>query len=229
VSSRRVVVVLIAILLVGTDMIAVRPWSGGRTAAATPLGFDTSEWKTNFQKFSVPLGEIQSGGPPKDGIPAIDRPKFETVADAGKWLKPMEPVIVFERSGDARAYPLQILIWHEIVNDTVGGTPVTVTFCPLCNTSIVYDRRLEGRVHDFGTTGKLYRSALIMYDRQTESWWWQVSGEAIVGDQVGKQLTVLPSQIVSFEAFTRDMTTSTPPRSSIRGLRTPGSGPWSVS
>ncbi|MGQ0550188.1 MAG: DUF3179 domain-containing protein, partial [Armatimonadota bacterium] len=170
---------------------------------AQGLPFDVSEWKTNFQKSSVPLSEIRSGGPPKDGIPPIDRPKFESTAEAGKWLKPAEPVVHFERAGDARAYPLQILIWHEIANDTVGGIPASVTFCPLCNTSITFDRRLDGKVHDFGTTGKLHKSALVMYDRQTESWWWQVSGEAIVGDLTGKRLTVLPSQIISWETFRR--------------------------
>ncbi len=177
---------------------------GGRTpAAAQDLPFDTSEWKTNFKKASIPLNEIRSGGPPKDGIPPIDRPRFETVAEAGKWLKPAEPVVIVEHGTDARAYPLQILIWHEIVNDTVGGVPLSGTFCPLCNTSIAFDRRLEGRVLDFGTTGKLHKSALVMYDRQTESWWWQVSGLAIVGDLTGKRLTVLPSQIVSWELFRR--------------------------
>jgi hypothetical protein len=110
-------------------------------------------------------------------------------------------VIVFERGADARAYPLQILIWHEIVNDVVSGVPVAVTFCPLCNTSVVYERRVGDHVYDFGTTGRLYRSALVMYDRQTESWWWQVSGEAIVGDLTGTRLVLLPSQIASFETF----------------------------
>ncbi|MDR7536911.1 MAG: DUF3179 domain-containing protein, partial [Armatimonadota bacterium] len=162
---------------------------------------DAAEWKTNFKKFSVPLSEIRAGGPPKDGIPAIDRPKFIAPAEASQWLRPNEPVIFLERGTDARAYPLQILIWHEIVNDTVGGTAAIVTFCPLCNTSLVYDRRLGDRVHDFGTTGRLYKSALVMYDRQTESWWWQVSGEAIVGDLTGTRLVLLPSQIVSFETF----------------------------
>ncbi len=170
---------------------------------AQGLPFDSSEWKTNFQKSSVSLNDIRSGGPPKDGIPPLDKPKFETTAQAAAWLKPAEPVVYFERGGDARAYALQILIWHEIVNDTVGGVPASVTFCPLCNTSITFDRRLEGKVYDFGTTGKLHKSALVMYDRQTESWWWQVSGEAIVGDLTGKRLTVLPSQIISWETFRR--------------------------
>lgn len=176
-------------------------WGARGPASAQGPPFDVSEWKTNFKKSSVSFGEIRSGGPPKDGIPPIDRPKFETVDAAGKWLKPREPVVYFERNGDARAYPMQILIWHEIVNDTVGGVPASVTFCPLCNTSITFDRRLKGRLYDFGTTGKLYKSALVMYDRQTESWWWQVSGEAIVGDLTGERLTVLPSQIISFDAF----------------------------
>jgi hypothetical protein len=168
-------------------------------AAQSPFG--GPEWKTDFTKTAVPLNEIRSGGPPKDGIPPIDRPRFQSAGDAASWLKPNEPVVHFERGGDARAYPLQILIWHEIVNDVVGGVPATITFCPLCNTSLTFDRRLERTTYDFGTTGRLYRSALVMYDRQTETWWWQVSGEAIVGALVGKRLTVLPSQIVSFEAF----------------------------
>jgi len=182
-------------------------WGGAGGVRAAHQGeripFDPSEWKTDFKKHVVPLGDIMSGGPPKDGIPAIDRPNFDGVADADKWLKPREPVILFERGGEARAYPLQILIWHEIANDTVAGLPVAVTFCPLCNTSIVFDRRLEGRALDFGTTGKLRFSDLIMYDRQTESWWQQITGEAIVGELTGKRLTFLPSQIISWELFKR--------------------------
>jgi hypothetical protein len=200
--GQRFLVVSVILLLLGASVLAVGTWGrGGDAVVAQRPGSSSGEWRTDFQKFSVALSEIQSGGPPKDGIPALDRPRFETVADAARWLKAVEPVIFFERSGDARAYPLQILIWHEIVNDTVGGGPVTVTFCPLCNTSLVYDRRLLGRTHDFGTTGKLYKSALVMYDRQTESWWWQVSGEAIVGEMTGARLSVLSAQIVSFDAF----------------------------
>src|SRR3990172_6822387 len=198
---RRVLWILVAGTLAAVMLLAVAWDCHLPPAAAQALPFDTSEWKTNFKKASVPLTEIRSGGPPKDGIPPIDKPKFESVADAGKWLKPSEPVVIFERGGEARAYPLQILIWHEIVNDTVGGIPASVTFCPLCNTSITFDRRLDGQVLDFGTTGKLHKSALVMYDRQTESWWWQVSGMAIVGDLTGKRLTVLPSQIISWETF----------------------------
>jgi hypothetical protein len=163
--------------------------------------FRTSGWKTDFSRHTVPLDEISSGGPPRDGIPPLDAPKFLWLAEGDAFLKPQEPVIAFAHNGEARAYPIQILIWHEIVNDVVGGTPVTVTFCPLCNTAIAFDRTLDGRVYDFGTTGNLRHSDLVMWDRQTESWWQQVTGEAIVGELTGKQLALLPAAIVSWEAF----------------------------
>lgn len=156
---------------------------------------------TDFTRRSVALDEILSGGPPKDGIPAIDRPKFVGVAQAGAWLDPREPVIGVERNGDARAYPLQILIYHEIVNDSVGGEPLAVTFCPLCNASLVFDRHVAGRMLDFGTTGLLRNSDLVMYDRQTQSWWQQFTGTAIVGELNGSELRLVPSSIVAFATF----------------------------
>tara|TARA_B100000315_G_scaffold5844_1_gene5856 strand:- start:850 stop:1917 length:1068 start_codon:yes stop_codon:yes gene_type:complete len=163
------------------------------------------EWpRTDFSKHAVDLGEIFSGGPLKDGIPAIDLPRF-TAVDKVRGLGRDEPVISLAVGGEMRAYPLSVLIWHEIVNDTVGGVPVTVTFCPLCNSSIVFDRRLSfggrERVLDFGTTGKLRRSDMVMYDRQTESWWQQFLGEAIIGELTGAELTMLPSRVESFARF----------------------------
>lgn len=104
-------------------------------------------------------------------------------------------------SATTRAYPLSILIWHEIVNDIVGGMPVTITYCPLCNSSLVFERTIENRVLDFGTTGKLRNSDLVMYDRQTESWWQQFGGDAIVGVMSGKHLRLVPSRLESFERF----------------------------
>ncbi len=157
--------------------------------------------KTDFSKHSIPYSEIQSGGPPRDGIPAIDNPRFVGVAEADAWLQPQEPVVLLELGGEARAYPLQILIWHEIVNDVVGGVPVVVTWCPLCNTGIAFRRDVDGRVLDFGTTGRLRFSNLIMYDRQTESWWQQATGEAIVGEMTGRRLTFLPAGLVSWQDF----------------------------
>jgi hypothetical protein len=159
------------------------------------------EFSTDFGRHTVPYSEILSGGPPKDGIPALDDPKFVTVDEADAWLEPQEPVILFEENGDARAYPLQILMWHEIVNDVVGDVPVTLTFCPLCNTGIAFERTFDGQVLDFGTSGRLRFSNLIMYDRQTETWWQQASGEGIAGEYAGRQLTFLPASIVGWAVF----------------------------
>ena len=170
------------------------------SAAANPASWEPSWPKTDFSKHSVPFDEIMSGGPPKDGIPSIDDPKFVPLAEA-KDLADTEPVVSVKVGDDARAYPLRVLIWHEIVNDTVGGTPVSVTYCPLCNSAIVFDRRLDGRVLDFGTTGKLRNSDLVMYDRQTESWWQQFTGTGIVGELNGKMLKILPARVESFALF----------------------------
>jgi len=147
---------------------------------APPRGAE-AQFSTDFSKHSVPYSEILSGGPPKDGIPAIDEPKFVSVDEADAWLRPQEPVILVQVGDDARAYPVQILMWHEIVNDTIGGVPVVVTYCPLCNTGIAFERT-QGQVLDFGTTGRLRYSNLVMYDRQTETWWQQATGEAIAGE-----------------------------------------------
>jgi hypothetical protein len=171
------------------------------TAWAQTAG-DRAQWpKTDFSKRTVELAEIESGGPPKDGIPAIDRPRFVGARVARAWLGAKEPVIVLRLGREAKAYPLQILMFHEIANDVIAGTPVAVTFCPLCNASIVFERRVAGRVLDFGTTGRLRYSDLVMYDRQTESWWQQFTGKGIVGHYAGAALVRLPSEIIAFEDF----------------------------
>ena len=159
------------------------------------------QFTTDFSKHSVPYAEILSGGPPKDGIPAIDQPRFVGVKEADAWLEPQEPVILFQVGDDARAYPIQILMWHEVVNDTVGDVPAVVTFCPLCNTAIAFERKLDGQMLDFGTTGRLHYSNLIMYDRQTESWWQQATGDAIAGEYTGRQLKFLPASIFAWADF----------------------------
>lgn len=161
----------------------------------------TSEFKTDFSKHSVPYREILSGGPPKDGIPALKDPQFVSVSEADSWLKPLEPVILVQVGKDAKAYPIQVLIWHEIANDTVGGEPLVVTFCPLCNTAIAFKRTVNGQVLDFGATGRLRYSNLIMYDRQTETWWQQATGETIAGDLTGNQLEFYPATIISWQDF----------------------------
>ena len=159
------------------------------------------EWDTDFSKHSVSYDELIRGGVPRDGIPPIDVPKFTTFEAANEWLGDLEPVIAFNLEGDARAYPLQIMVWHEIVNDVVAGVPVAVTFCPLCNSAIVLDRRLDGVVYDFGTSGVVRKSDLVMWDRQTQSWWQQFTGRAIVGELTGKKLTFHLASMVSWSDF----------------------------
>jgi hypothetical protein len=157
--------------------------------------------RTDTSKALVPLDEIMSGGPPPDGIPAIDRPTFVGPATAAAWIVSKEPVLALEINGVARAYPLQILMWHEIVNDVVGGVPVTVTYCPLCNAGIVFERIVDGATLDFGTSGKLYKSDLVMYDRQSHSLWAQMEGRAIIGARAGTQLKLVPANTLSFEEW----------------------------
>jgi Protein of unknown function (DUF3179) len=208
-AGRAAALAVLAVLAVGAVIAVVRVGGGDSGSSAggaldrDEVEFDLSGWKTDFSKHSVPLSEFRSGGPPRDGIPPIDHPKFVSVPEADRFLAAREPVITLTAGGDARAYPLQILIWHEIVNDTFGGRPIAVTFCPLCNSSLVFDRRVKGHTLRFGTTGNLRRSDLVMWDDRTESWWQQVGGEAIVGDLTGTRLGVLPSQILSFQDFAR--------------------------
>ena len=164
-------------------------------------GIYTPVWETDFRFHTVPYDEIISGGVGRDGIPPIDDPTFVSVAEADEWLADAEPVIALELNGEAKAYPLQILTWHEIVNDEIAGVPVAATYCPLCNSAIVFDRTLDGTVYDFGVSGYLRNSDLVMWDRQTQSWWQQLTGEAIAGELAGAQLRFVPAQLVSWSAF----------------------------
>jgi hypothetical protein len=148
----------------------------------------------------VDLAQVVDGGQPPDGIPAIDEPRFQRTADV-HWVDEAEQVLVVDIEGEARAYPLQVLTHHEIVNDTVGGVPVAVTYCPLCGSGIAFDRRVDDRVLSFGTSGRLYLSDLVMYDRQTESLWPQIEGRAVAGVLTGAELTVLPAALVSWEQW----------------------------
>lgn len=160
------------------------------------------EWpNTDFGTASVESWvEILSGGPSRDGIPAIDNPSFITAQDETR-LDGREPVITLEVAGQVRAYPIRYLTWHEIVNDEVAGVPVAVTFCPLCNSALVFDRRTAHGTLSFGVSGKLRNSDMVMYDRQTESWWQQATAEAIVGELTGTTLTQLPGWMESWDQF----------------------------
>ncbi|MBW6467504.1 MAG: DUF3179 domain-containing protein, partial [Brevefilum sp.] len=183
------------------DADQVDPTAPPELSGEPPRGVQNEFPLTDFTTHSVSYDEILSGGPPRDGIPPIDQPNFISVTEADAWLQPVEPVIQLEINQEVKAYPIQILTWHEIVNDSVGGVPVVVTFCPLCNTAIAFERTMGEQVLSFGTTGRLRFSNLIMYDRQTETWWQQATGEGIVGALTGSNLTFVPAAMVAWEEF----------------------------
>lgn len=137
---------------------------------------------------------------PRDAIPPLFAPEY-VGADEAPWLEPSHLILGYENNRDARAYPLLILNWHEIVNDQIGGKDVVITYCPLCRSGIVFDSEVDGRVLSFGNTGSLYESAMVMYDKQTESYWWQVGGLAIQGPLEGEELTRLPSVISTWREW----------------------------
>lgn len=154
----------------------------------------------DFSNTMISLDEIEYDGNTRDSIPPVFEPKYE-VARAVSGIGDFEPVLTVERNGDARAYPLAILLWHEIVNETIGGEPLLITYCPLCNSGVVYLRGIEGRILTFGNTGRLRHLDMVMYDHQTESWWQQFSGRAIIGALSGGELTPVPSRLESLADF----------------------------
>jgi hypothetical protein len=155
-------------------------------------------FRTDLSKRSIDLKELRGGGPPKDGIPSIDDPKFVSAEAARAWLDDREPVMWVEHDGETRVYPLQILIYHELVNDSIGDLPFLVSYCPLCQSAVVFDRRLDGKTYTFGVSGMLRNSDMVMYDRETDSLWQQLTGDAIVGELTGKVLTVFTSRLTHF-------------------------------
>ena len=191
-----VVVAALAIMPGGstpqTNIVADLPDSDPVSPISTPIIMET-----NGQKHLIPLDKIKGGGPPKDGIPSIDNPKFSEVPDS-EFVSDSDVVIGLEINGDARAYPLFILVWHEIVNDRVGDVPVAVTYCPLCYTNQVFERIIDGNEVEFGTSGKLYNSNLLMYDRWTESYWSQGLGLAVTGELTGMQLKTIPFDVITW-------------------------------
>lgn len=159
-------------------------------------------WRTDFDEYSVDPDEFVAGGMGRDNrIVPIDEPVFVNIEAASVWLHERTPVIVIDYYGAERAYPLTILAIHEIVNDDINGTPVAVTFCPLCNSAIVYHRELNGQVLRMGISGNLYGNNFLMYDDLTESWWYQFTGEAVVGEMTGEMLDIVPSQVVGFGSY----------------------------
>ncbi len=189
---RRFVALLLAVVWLAAIPVYAEPENLGLWKSDFP--------KTDFARTSVPLDEIRDDGNFRDTIQPISSPQFQSVSELTA-VGPLEPVLSLRINGDARAYPLRILLWHEIVNDVVGGVPILVSYCPLCNSGVVYDRRLGGEVLDFGNTGRLRHFDMVMYDHQSESWWQQFTGEAIVGDRSGETLRIVPARLESLAKF----------------------------
>ena len=156
--------------------------------------------KTDFANKAIEYSEIRFDGARRDSIPPIDEPQFWPAGEI-TGIGKLEPVLSVAIDGDFRAYPLRVLLWHEIVNDVVGGVPVLVSYCPLCNSGVVFERTLGGDRLTFGNTGRLRHFDMVMYDRKTESWWQQFSGRAIMGEMTGARLKAVPSRLESLERF----------------------------
>lgn len=153
----------------------------------------------------IPLNQIQSGGPSRDQIPALFYPAFISSAAGGRLLKKSERVLGVFWNGQAKAYPVRILNWHELVNDTIGGRPILVSWCPLCGSGVVYDAVIQGKRFQFGVTGKLYQRNMVLYDRQTYSLWSQLLSEAVTGPMAGTRLQVLPIAVnTTWAAWVKD-------------------------
>jgi hypothetical protein len=193
-ANRKTILVLLALAAAAFVILFAGQSNGG-----------PEEWRgefpnTDFSKTIIDLDEIVTDGPTRDSIPPIHDPQFVAAADADT-LGPLEPVISVVIDGDARAYPLRILLWHEIVNDVVGGVPILVSYCPLCNSGIVFDRRLDGELLVFGNTGRIRHYDMVMYDHNTESWWQQFLGEAVIGALSGKRLDMISARLESLQRF----------------------------
>lgn len=203
-KSKTFWVLLIALIVIGAFALSRQGLFGPKAANVSQDlsnrvvggGFDfTDEQQKNAK---IPLSKLRSGGPPKDGIPSIDNPKFVSATEADKFLKSDDPVLGLSYKGLTRAYPHRIINWHEIVNDTVAGDPILITYCPLCFTGIAFERKIDGRETTFGVSGKLYKSNLVMYDRATETLWNQLGGEAIIGEHLGTKLKQVSLETITW-------------------------------
>jgi len=181
----------------GVDPARDDPGASGSAREGVPSALDDPADPV-FPEPLIDLDHLVSGGPPPDGIPPIDDPQFEP---RGVWLGEHEPLLSLTVGGETRGYPLQVMTWHEIVHDTAGGIPVAVTYCPLCNSGVAFERHVGRRLLDFGTSGMLYADDLVTYDRQTESLWPQLTGQASVGVLTGTRLEAIPMGVVGWGQF----------------------------
>lgn len=182
-------------------VVAVTLWFAFPNAFAQGIGAWQRDFPlTDFETRSIELSEIDDDGNTRDSIPPVRAPIYVD-ADKATDIGPLEPVLSIGINGDFRAYPLRILLWHEIVNEDIGGVPVLISYCPLCNSGVVFDRRVSGQVLDFGNTGRLRHKDMVMYDKQTESWWQQFTGQAMIGALTGKSMKPLAARLESLEKF----------------------------
>jgi hypothetical protein len=157
-------------------------------------------WRTDWSTFILHPDSLTITGD-RDRIPALDSPTFETIQSASRWLSDREPVAVVAINSDVRAYPIQIMMYHDVANDVVGGVPVVMTFCILCGSAMAYDRRVDGDTLDFRYAGALHNSNLVMYDRKTETLWGQVVGQGLIGKYAGERLPFIAAPVMSFKEF----------------------------
>ena len=186
----RYIIVAVVLVLVIAGIFIFNNQGRGEITVSESTDFDKGEIKIapDGTKYIVDPSKVISGGPPKDGIPSIDNPKFVSVEEADQWIQDNELVLAIIYKDVKRVYPLQIMVWHEIVNDFIAGDPILITYCPLCGSGIAYERTLDGETVEFGTSGKLFNSNLVMYDRKTDTYWQQIDGKAIVGELTGMEL-----------------------------------------
>lgn len=183
---------------------AVRDTPAARSQLRPNVAFATSDWPTEWTRSTIDLSELILGigaSEPRDAIPPIDDPDYESPDDAADWLVDREPGLLLRLDDEVRFFPLSILNRHEIVNDVIGGVPLSITYCPLCNSAVAFDRRVDDEVLRFGVSGLLRNNDLVMWDDRSVSLWQQATGEAIVGNDAGTRLETVPTAIVSFGDF----------------------------
>lgn len=175
------------------------PQEGGKDDLLVEISELPVQTLDDGTKFLIHPNKLSAGGPPKDGIPSIDNPQYDIISDANEWLEDEDTLLFLNYNGVRKAYPTSIMVWHEIVNDYAAGIPIAVTYCPLCITGIAYERIVDNQEVEFGTSGKLFNSNLVMYDRLTESYWTQVDGVAIQGERSGDVLRQVPLDLIKWK------------------------------
>ncbi len=196
--KKKLIIIVITLVLVAGIALYLSGMKKQESNQASEIGNQSIKITAEGVKYIVDPDKILSGGPPKDGIPSIDKPKFVSVEEADKWIRDDELILAITYKGIKRVYPLQIMVWHEIVNDNIAGDPILITYCPLCGSGIAYERKINGEKVEFGTSGKLYNSNLVMYDRKTDSYWTQIDGLAVVGELTGTRLTPVSIDTVAW-------------------------------